>query len=232
MKLMKSLLKKILCAAVPALLLVSCDKSDDDTPTNLYQEYEVLVEKGGVSAFANLRKDGGDGERIRVSEGSLTVNTLTMYYTKPETPTDPEYTYFATLASNHTKAVFRFRNSKGKTLVNTAEYSEVPEVSPVVDNLYEVHTGDVIRLKLNGASVNEVEGWLVGSSSLATPISLTITGTLDMSSGEAEILLPSVTPGVYNLVLDVSRAFPVTDGDGTAGGRMLVIRRYRTNLKF
>ncbi len=125
MKLMKSLLKKILCAAVPALLLVSCDKSDDDTPSNLYQEYEVLVENGNASAFANLRLGGPSGERVKIKEGKLTVNMLPMYYQSPTSPTEPEYTYFATLATNHEKAIIRLKHSAGKTLINTSEYGAI-----------------------------------------------------------------------------------------------------------
>ena len=229
---MKAMLKKLCCLVLPAIMLGACGKSDVDTPSNLYQEYEVLVEKGGVSAFANLRTGGVSGERVRVAKDALTVNTLQMYYTAPESQTEPEFTYFATLASNHTKAIFRLRNSEGKTLVNTADFSGVPEACLLDQKTYEVHAGETVRLKLNGAYPYEVQGWLVGSSSLSTPIALKVVEDLNFSSDEASITLPQVTSGVYNLLLDVRRELPVTQGDGTAGGNMTIIRRWRTNVKF
>lgn len=221
---------KLLVLLLPLVIAVSsCDDKKDDSPANLYQEYQVLVENGTASAFANFREGGAAGQRVNVGNEHITVNKLPMYYQKPVTDTDPEFTYFATLMPNHKKAIFRYRNSKGKTLVNTSEYGEMPVIT-LIGNPYEVKVGDVLKLELNGAMPNEVKAYLTGVSAIsAKPIELSVISSIDFST--AQISLPQLS-GLYDLILDYVQEDPVTAGDGTASGTLTTVIRTRKTLKF
>ncbi len=227
---MKTLLKTLAGCVVLAGTLCACDKDDDKVPSNLYQQYEVLVESGSASAFANMRQGGANGERVNIGD-RLTVNTLPMFYEKPVTATEPEYTYFATLAANHEQAVFRFKNSDGKTLVNTSDFGALSAVTPVNNSLYEVHAGDMIAVALNGAPRLEVKAYLVGTSALSVPMELPLMDSPDLTHPKVEVKLPDVS-GVYDLVFDRIHVTPVTQGDGSASGEVKTVIRTRRPVKF
>ncbi len=227
---MKLLSRLLTLLAVPAVMMLGgCDK-EEETPANLYQEYEVLVENGNASAFANLRLGGPSGERVKIKEGKLTVNMLPMYYQSPTSPTEPEYTYFATLATNHEKAIFRLKNSAGKTLTNTSEYGAIEAVVTENTSLYDVHGGERVKILLNGAFVADIKVWLVGNTATSTPTQLNVIESLNFASPTAEVVIPAVT-GVYDLVIDRIEETPVREGDGAASGQIRTIIRSRRPLK-
>lgn len=231
---MKKILEKgaLKCATLALILtasLSSCDKDDDKIPSNLYQEYEVLVERGSVSAFANIRRGGASGERVNVGD-RLSVNTQVMFFEEPLSATEPEFTYFVSLAPNHQKAIFHFRNSAGKVLVNTSDFSNMESVVPLNSALYEVSSGEQIEIALHGAPVSEVKAYLVGTSALSTPMELTLMSGPDLSAAKASVRLPEVI-GIYDLVLDRVVVEPITQGDGTASGEIKTVIRSRSPLK-
>ncbi|MBD5335790.1 MAG: hypothetical protein HDR95_08245 [Bacteroides sp.] len=231
---MKFITKILSLLIIPAAMatVTSCDKDDDKVPANLYQQYEVLVENGNASAFANLRVGGASGERVKVSESRLTVNMLPMYFDTPVSATDPEYTFFATLSTNHTKAVFRFKNSAGKTLVNTSDFDVIDPVTLVDPSIYDVTGGQKLKIELGGAFANEVDVWLKGSTATSEPIKLNVIESMDFTDTTAEIVLPADLIGIYDLILDRTVVTPVTEGDGTATGEIKTVIRSRKSLKF
>lgn len=230
---MNKFLRIITAVLIPvAASLTSCEKDNDKVPANLYQQYEVLVNDGSASAFANLRTGGPQGERVHIPDGRLVVNTQMMFYQAPETPTELEYTYFATLPANHTKAIFRLKNSSGKTIENTTEFGNIRPAVVADNSLREVTPGETIEIDRGGHYASEIEAYLNGPSTLAKPIKLTVMDKLDFSSPLADITLPDDLTGVYDLILDVVINEPVSSGDGTASGEIKTIVRTHKSIKF
>lgn len=219
-------IRYILSIVAVAISLCACDKNDD-IPSGLYQQYEVLVQNGQALAFANLRQGGAAGECVNVGNEALTVNMLPMYYSGNSTIND-EFTYATTLSTNHTKAIFRFRNSAGKTLENTSDFSAMPQAELVNSQIYEVEGGDRVEINLNGASEGDVTVYLVGMLATAEPERLMLMRGSDF--GTAYVTLPDVS-GLYDIVIDTAYLDQVAQSDGDAGGSIHTVLRVRRSLK-
>lgn len=222
------MIKKTLAAAAAALMLSSLASCSDDngmdSALDLYQEYEVLITRTSRAAFANFRLGSATGERVKLTNGTTaTCNMLTMWYTEPISPTEPEFSYAATLDMNHTKAVFRFNRNNEQSLVNEISFDEVKPVTIPAD-LEDIPASGEIHLEFpvqeGPVSYRAV---LVKDNSARDEFN----GLVDPARSSATFV--GLEPGNYSLTVDAYKTVPTTANDGGAKGSITLIQRSTRN---
>lgn len=183
----------------------------------VYQEYAVFVSPTLKAAYANMRENGATGQLIYFKDYPLTCNALTMFY--QQVADGQGYNYSAYIDSNHEKAVFKFKRSDKKTYVNEIEFSRLPEVK-IPGTLKEMHNGIVYNLPLTDEDGTSAKVWLEpmnGTSQKKVDV------TVNFMTGD--FTLSGVAEGIYNLYVERSRNFDIQQGDGDAGGTILLVRQ-------
>lgn len=222
---MKKLIKTSLAAF--ALLLSgaafqSCGDEDGMDPTlRIYQQYEVLVNGDEKSAFANFRIGGANGDRIQLTNGSeINVNALTMWYSEPESATEPEFLYAAELEKNHGKAIFVFRRTDDRVLTNEISFDYILPVG-IPAELEKVSNGTPFALNFPTQPRSGVtyKVMLTGGTSQER----TYEGML--SPVDDRVVFTGVPNGTYIFTVDASVTVPTTVNDGEASGTITLIQR-------
>lgn len=206
-------------ALIGVALFGSCSDDDGmDKDLNLYQEYEVYLSKELKAGYANFRKNGSQGERMELTNGSkLTINAIDTYYLGDA---GNEFNYSAEIDSRHTKAVFKFTRSKNNVLTNEISFDVIPDVT-FPDDLSEISLDDpTFRVNLNGADPASVNVYFMSTydGPNATPYPAFVGFDGICSAG-------GVPPGNYTLYAESEITVPTVQNDGFAGGQIHLIKR-------
>lgn len=222
-------MKKLFKTSIAAFALLlsgaafqSCSDDDGmDSTLSIYQQYEVLVNGEDKSAFANFRIGGANGDRIQLTNGSeINVNALTMWYSEPESATEPEFLYASELEKNHRKAIFVFRRTDERVLTNEISFDYILPVG-IPAELEKVSNGTPFALNFPTQPRSGVtyKVMLTGGTSQER----TYDGML--SPVDDRVMFNGVPNGSYILTVDASVSIPTVDNDGEAGGSITLIRR-------
>lgn len=202
-----------------ATLLGACsDDNGMDKDIYLYQEYEVFLSSELKAGYANFRKNGSQGERMELTNGSkLTINARDTYYIGNE---DNEFNYSAEIDPHHTKCVFKFTRSKNNVLTNEIMFDVIPDITFPGD-LSEISLANpTFKVNLNGAQPSDVNIYLIstydGPNATPYPVFVDFDGTCKVAG---------VPAGNYTLYADSQITVPTTENDGFAGGQIHMIKR-------
>lgn len=215
----KRMIIPVMASMIVAAGLTGCS-DDPNEGIDVYQQYCVVLTPTARAAFANFREGTAAGDRLRIEgEGAVKVNAMTMYFTMPTSPSDPEYTYSCELPMNHDEVIFSLKLND-RTLTNRFDMADVAGIQ-IPDGLNVISNGTPIVLDLDGLSPSEVSMTL--STSAAADVSSTYSAEVNLVSGSYVFM--NVPAGIYNLDIDAYYSLETTDNDGKAGGEIKVVRR-------
>ena len=224
-----------LTVAASACMLSSCSKNDDDSSTGLYQQYEIYINSGAQTAYANLRLGNEDGPRTRLGKGAtLLCNKMTMIYSSVDdeegyTNVNNGYNYFVSIEPYHKKGIFELIGTSGKVLRNEVDLSSLPNIT--FSSTTEEEESGIVKLNLDGASLKDVTAFVVNSR------------ITDLDNGESSIIqLPIANDGTinvsaletkrYEILVDYVENHPTTQNDRDAKGNIKVVKRTRKFVTF
>lgn len=215
----------IIATLLLTLLLSGCESGSDypDAGIQLYQQYEVFIQDNSKAGFANFREGGENGPRLHLTgDAKVSVNGHRMLYTPSTSDDYPEFNYASFIDLTDKKAKFEFKRSKGNTLTNEIDISNIASVT-AEEGLRKITTGTPVRFNVNGTLGNND---IIRVILIPTVISdNTVTYEANVNYMTETFTLSDVPAGQYNIRLDVVRTSPTKDNDGNAGGIIRVIRR-------